>query len=273
MTISEWLMRASENTTVDGVCPSRLDAELILAHVLGVERTYLVAHDDQELSNDQQAKAGSFLDRRITGEPLAYIVGYREFYGRDFIVTPEVLIPRPESEQLVESAIGLITKPSAKIIDVGCGSGCLGISLALELSALQAEVTLSDISPAALDIAQANADKFNLELELIKSNLLNQFIDQKFDLIIANLPYVDPSWDFISGIDHEPKLALYAEAGGLELIFHLIEQIAKHQLLTNDGWLILESDPSQQNDIKTHLQRHNFKNIRQTGYATAAKLN
>ena len=249
MTISEWLKQTSAKI-------DRLDAELILTDFLQVaDRSYLAAHSNDELSDTNAIDAQA--TRRAEGEPLAYILGYREFYGRRFFVTPNVLIPRPETETIIDIAKKL--KPD-KILDVGTGSGCIAITLVLELPNTQ--VSAVDISDDALRIAQKNAAHHNAKVEFHKSNLLENYQPKPGTLIIANLPYVDAAWDWLDHktLDHEPSLALYAEQGGLELIYKLINQ-------TPAGCpLILEADPCQHEAIIKYAQKRNFTLVRQDGF-------
>lgn len=248
MTICEWLKQAANKI-------DRLDSELILADFLqAADRSYLVAHSDDELSDTNAVDAR--VARRAEGEPLAYILGYREFYGRRFFVTPDVLIPRPETETIIEIVKEL--KP-AKILDVGTGSGCIAVTCALETNA---KVSAVDISDDALRIAQKNAAHHNAKVEFHKSNLLENYQPEPGTLIIANLPYVDAAWDWLDHktLDHEPSLALYAEQGGLELIYRLIDQ-------TPAGCpLILEADPCQHEAIIEYAQKHNFSLVHQDGF-------
>ncbi len=237
MTISEWLQQ--ESTEI-----SRLDAELILTHFLDVsDRSYLVAHADEQLPNTQAID--SFAERRASGEPLAYILGYREFYGRRFFVTPDVLIPRPETETIID--IVKAQRPD-KILDVGTGSGCIAITLALELP--DARVSALDISNDALEIAQKNAAHHSAKVDFHKSNLLDNYQPEPGTLIIANLPYVDTNWDWLDhkSLDFEPSLALYAEQGGLELIYRLIDQAPANCKL------LLEAVPCQHEAIINYAQ-------------------
>lgn len=236
MNVSLWLKKAAQSVNL-------LDAELILAHFLGVERTFLHAHPDSELSEEIAQKANLALERRQKHGPLAYITGVKDFYGRQFIVTPDVLIPRPETEALIEVAKGF--KP-AKILDVGTGSGCIAITLAKELP--NAQITGVDISEKALKIAHKNAQNLQAKVEFCQSDLLNNLNNAKFNLIIANLPYVDPDWDWLSPeLQFEPKTALYAADGGLELIKKLIRQAPEH--LEQGGHLLLEADRIQHQKI------------------------
>lgn len=240
MNVSSWLKKAAI---------SRLDAELILANSLGKDRVFLHAHPEYELSEAEEKKADSALQRRKNHEPLAYILGYKEFYGRKFAVTPDVLIPRPETEAIINLVKEL--KPE-KILDVGTGSGCIAITLKLELP--ESDVFAVDISPKALPIARKNAEKLAVKINFQESDLLSK-VQGKYDLIVANLPYVDKKWDWLSPeLAFEPELALYAEDSGLYDIKHLISQAEAH--LTNSGALVLESDLSQHAKIKEFVENN-----------------
>lgn len=249
MRISEWLKQATDKI-------DRLDAELIATHVLGVsDRSYLVAHGDDELAGE--SAADSFVSRRMDGEPLAYILGYREFYGRRFFVTPDVLIPRPESETIIDMAKSL--RPE-KIVDVGTGSGCLAVTLALELP--DAKVVALDVSDEALSVAQKNAAHHSAKVEFHKSDLLSGFVPEDGSLIVANLPYVDANWDWLDRktLSYEPSLALYAEDGGLALIFRLVEQAPKNCTM------LIEADPSQHDRIVGFARRNGRKLQQKIGF-------
>lgn len=248
MTIAEWLKQATDKI-------DRLDAELILVDFLeAADRSYLVSHSDDKLSDTSTIDAR--VTRRAEGEPLAYILGHREFYGRRFFVTPDVLIPRSETETIIDIAKEL--KP-AKILDVGTGSGCIAITCALETNA---QVAAVDISNDALRIAQKNAAHHNAKVEFHKSNLLENYRPEPGTLIIANLPYVDAAWDWLDHktLGHEPSLALYAEQGGLELIYKLIDQTPA------DCPLILEADPCQHEAIIEYAQKHGLTLQKQDGF-------
>ena len=240
MNVSSWLKKAAI---------SRLDAELILANSLGKDRVFLHAHPDYELSETEEKQADSDLERRAKHEPLAYILGYKEFYGRNFIVSPDVLIPRPETEAIINLAKE--QKP-AKILDVGTGSGCIAITLKLELPV--SNVSAVDISPKALQIARQNAAKLGAEIAFSESDLLEK-VQGEYDLIVANLPYVDKNWDWLSPeLAYEPDLALYAEDSGLYDIKRLVRQAEAH--LTKQGVLMLESDLSQHGKIQDYIENN-----------------
>ena len=256
MSISDWLNESA--TIID-----RLDAELILVNLLRVgDRSYLVAHDDEALTRDQLEIANAQRDRRRSGEPLAYILGWREFYGRRFKVTRNVLIPRPETETIIDFTKKY--KPE-KILDVGTGSGCIAITCALEIP--KADVDAVDISPAALAIAQSNAKSLGAHVNFYKSDLLDDYALEPDTLIIANLPYVDENWSWINrqNLSFEPSLALYAEQGGLALIYELIRSI------NTRCRLLIEADPSQHDKIIEYAREFGFKKTSQKDYIISFK--
>lgn len=245
--IKDWLHEATIQLVGVGISSAKLDAEIILAHTLRKSRTYLHAHGEQQLEPRQYEIASARLDLRLDRTPIAYIIGHKEFYGRLFRVTPATLIPRPESEALItllkELAPKNLSLPGTspqKLVDVGTGSGCLGITAKLELPEL--EVTLLDISRHALSVAKRNATDLNAKVDIEQSDLLMSYPLQA-NFIVANLPYVDPSWERSPETNYEPELALFAPNDGLQLIFKLLRQISSH--LTTNGYVLLEADPRQ----------------------------
>ena len=251
LTVNDWLADATRQLVFNNVPSARLDAELLLAHTLRQPRTWLHGHGDDILEARMIEIANARLDLRIDRVPVAYIVGHKEFYGRRFKVTTATLIPRPESEALIEVLNGTLPKNESllserplRLVDVGTGSGILGITAKLEHPEL--DVTLADISRHALKVATTNATTLHAEVTALQSNLL---ADYPFvaDIIIANLPYVNPEWERSPETDHEPPLALFAEKNGLSLIFELLIQTKSK--LVNGGKLILEADPEQHPDI------------------------
>jgi release factor glutamine methyltransferase len=247
LTVSDWLADATQQLVFSNVPSARLDAELILAHTIKKPRTWLHGHGDEPLEARTKEIADARLDLRLDRVPVAYIIGHKEFYGRRFKVSTATLIPRPESEALIEllnAAVpnnhSLLPERALKVVDVGTGSGILGITAKLEHPEL--EVTLADISQHALQIATKNAATLQADVQTLKSNLLAQY-PFSADIIIANLPYVDPKWERSPETDHEPSLALFAEKHGLALIYELLTQTKDK--LANGGSLILEADPEQ----------------------------
>lgn len=252
---SDWLDCAKKSLQAVEIDSAQLDAELLLAHALNCDRTYLHAHSDQIFGQDKLDLANSVLDRRLNREPIAYITGSKEFYGRDFKVTKDTLIPRPESEQIIDSIKEIYQSKTEhyNFIDVGTGTGCLGISAKLEIP--NAEVTLIDISESALAIAKINSENLEASVNIIKNNLLGH-IDEKFDAIIANLPYVDKEWDCSPEIKFEPSLALFADNKGLYLIEKLLIQSIDR--LKPNGRIFIECDIRQHEDVISFATSNNY---------------
>ncbi len=270
MNISTWLTKATKRLKDIGIESNRLDAELILAETLRKSRTYLHAHLDEEIDPRRVDIAEARLELRLERVPLAYILGRKEFYGRDFLVNPNVLIPRPESEDLIESFLGLSASDISTdktLIDIGAGSGCLGITAKLERPNIS--VILSDINPQALIVAQKNAEELGASVRTQQQNLLTGQIEP-LDYIIANLPYVDKDWETSPEIKHEPESALFAENSGLSLILKLLPQTARY--LNRPGYLLLEADPSQHKEIITSAKEHGLEHQSTNGYCLAFVL-
>ena len=257
-TIHDWLIDAHRRLAALNIPSARLDAELILAHTLRKPRTWLHSHGDDTLDSRMREIAGARLDLRLDRVPVAYIIGHKEFYGRRFKVTTATLIPRPESETLIElidEALPknerLIKDRPLRLVDVGTGSGNLGITAKLEYPEL--DVTLIDISRHALNIADDNARAQHAEVETLQSDLLASY-PFIADIIVANLPYVNPEWERSPETNHEPASALFATNNGLKLIFDLLVQTKEKLAL--GGKLILEADPEQHDAIKKEAARH-----------------
>ena len=252
MNVSSWLAQAK--TTLKSA-----DSELILLNAINpsLDRSWLVTHGDFILSEAEAKKADEGLKRRAAGEPLAYILGYKDFYGREFIVDNSVLIPRPETEELIDLVLDL--KPQ-KVLDVGTGSGCIATTLALELP--QAKVMASDIHNP--DLAIENAKRLGANVDFVVSDLLDN-IDGNFDVIAANLPYVDKTWDWLDdSLKFEPDEALYADDGGLDLIKKLILQ-AKGRT----KYLVLEADTSQHPAIIDFATKNGLELVEDRNFAVS----
>lgn len=268
MTIEQWINQATDELQQAEISSARLDAELILGHTLRRPRTYLHAHKDEVLDDRQEDIANARIALRLDRTPVAYIIGHKEFYGRRFKTTPAALIPRPESESMIEllkstmpTTLPLI-KDSKKLIDVGTGTGCLGITAKLEWPEL--DVTLSDISQHALSLARQNAALLDATVHLHKGDLLHGYT-MPLDIILANLPYVDRSWEVSPEVHAEPDIALYANDNGLTLINQLIAQSA--HLLKPGGVIILESDERQHAQIIQKATRQGFAHASTEGLA------
>jgi release factor glutamine methyltransferase len=221
---------------------ARMNAELLLRFTLDCDRAYLYAHPERELTADEQSRYDAVLKERARGVPAQYITGHQEFWGMDLIVSPAVLIPRPETEHVVEAVLEIIgqdrTTP-VRIVDVGTGSGCIALALAKELPA--AEIEATDISAAALEVARANAVRHGLEsrVHFHEADLLAQL--KNLDFVVSNPPYVGESEEDEVQLEvrkFEPGAAVFAGATGLEVIGRLIPQ-AREKLKTG-GWLVIE---------------------------------
>lgn len=257
------LREATERLKAGSRGDARLDAETLLMHALGRERSYLYAHPELELSCSDVGRYSALLDRRTTGEPLQYITGHQQFWGLDLEVDPSVLIPRPETEHLVEAAIEVLrTKAAARVIDVGTGSGCIALALAREMP--QVEIEAVDISPQALTVARCNAQRLGLDrVNFAVSDLLEKFLAQgaQFDMVVSNPPYVgegEADKLQVEVREHEPHCALFGGEHGLDIYRRLIPQ-AK-QVLTPGGWLVMEIGFSQQDAILELLR--DWKEVR-----------
>lgn len=242
------------------------DARLLLAHVLGRNTAWLEAHREEVLDPATAARFAALVQRRAAGEPVAYLVGRREFYGRDFAVTPEVLIPRPETELLVELALEKLgdkvgSGGTARLLDLGTGSGCLAITLALELPGMQ--VTAVDVSPAALTIARRNAARLGAEVAFIESDWFAALPPQSFELIVANPPYVAADDPHLAQGDlrFEPAAALTDHADGLTAIRRIVAEAPRW--LAEGGWLFFEHGWDQGDAARELLSAAGFEAIEQ----------
>ena len=216
------------------------EARLLLGHVLDRPAVWLMAHDDEALDEEAVLRFASLVARRKGGEPVAYLLGYREFYGRVFAVSPAVLIPRPETELLVDLALAqeVGAGGTAKLLDLGTGSGCIAITLALEIPS--ARVSAVDASAAALSVARKNAERLEANLRLLRGDWFDSLAGERFDLIVANPPYVAEADAHLAAGDlrHEPRLALAGGDDGLDAIRRIVADAPAH--LAPGGRLLLE---------------------------------
>jgi release factor glutamine methyltransferase len=258
----------------EGSDTPRLDAEVLLGHVLGLTRAQIHAHPDQQLDAAGLDSYYELIERRRQHEPVAYILGYKEFYGLDFYVERRVLIPRPETELLVEKGleIGRAAPYPLTIADVGTGSGAIAISLAVHLP--QATIYALDASPKALEVAAINCCRHNVErrVHLLQGDLLSP-LPETVDLIVANLPYVSRAeWEQLPRaiVAYEPRSALDGGPDGLEAIRRLLAQARSHLKL--QATILLEIGATQGAAV-TDLARHSFDNpltgLRTSHFSTA----
>jgi release factor glutamine methyltransferase len=206
--------------------PEPREAALLLGRVLGWSEARLLAHPDSAVDGAAARRFADLLERRLRGEPVAYLFGEREFYGRAFLVDPRVLIPRPESEHLIERALALALPACPRILDLGTGSGCLAVTLALELA--RARVVATDRSPAALAVARTNARRLAAQVAFAGADLATALNLDRFDLVVANPPYVGRQEEAALSpevVEHEPASALFAAEGGLAIIRRLLTEL------------------------------------------------
>jgi release factor glutamine methyltransferase len=267
--LRQTLTSAVSQLTTAQVPSPRMNAELLLMFTLGCDRAFLYAHPERELSPEEQSRYHHALAERSRGVPAQYITRQQEFWGLDFLVTPAVLIPRPETEHLIETVLELASagrapdrrpsKPASpadrfRIADVGTGSGCIAVALAKELRS--AEVHASDISPAALEVARANASRHRLEdrIHFYQADLLQGAEEGGFDFVVSNPPYVGESEaDQVQREvrKFEPQKAVFAGPTGLEVIALLIPQA--RAALKPGGWLVTEISGALVDGVRSRL--------------------
>jgi len=237
MRIQTALQQAASLLEEAGIIAPRLTAEVLLCHVLGRERSYLYGHPEETLSETAWLHYGRHLHQRLQGKPTQYITGRQEFFGRPFLVTPAVLIPRPETEHVVETALR-VGRGARRILDVGCGSGALAVTLSVES---RAEVVATDISTAALHVAAENARRLGAGVQFIACDLASALAPGSVDLLVSNPPYVPQG--AADGLQREirewePPIAVFAGPTGLEIYQGLIREAAR--VLRPGGVVVFE---------------------------------
>jgi release factor glutamine methyltransferase len=252
MTILTALLQGTKLLEEETVSAPRLTAEVLLTHALQRERSYLYAHPEEELTEIAWIHYGRYLHERMKGKPTQYITGRQEFYGRDFRVTSDVLIPRPETEHLVEAAISRI-HPRDLVVDVGTGSGAIAISLALETAA---HISATDISTVALNVAHGNAQQLSAHVDFLACDLIDTIRDHSINVLVSNPPYV-PRTDHPSlqreVRDYEPHVALFGGPTGLEIYERLIVEASR--VLRPHGWLLLELGYNSLDPVRAMLEQ------------------
>jgi release factor glutamine methyltransferase len=259
MDISTALVQGAKLFEEERIGAPRLTAEVLLAYALHRDRTYLYSHPEHELSETEWLHYGRYLHERLKGKPTQYITKTQEFYGRPFHVTPEVLIPRPETEHVIQ--VALAVAKTGRFLDVGCGSGAIAVTLQLETGA---EVWATDISLAALKIAHGNATRLGARVSLLACDLDSAIGDRSIDVLASNPPYV-PSAE-LAGLsrevrDHEPHVALTSGPTGFEIYERLIA--GAHRVLRPGGHLVLELGYNS-SDRVLELLDGGFENIQLT---------
>lgn len=245
----------------------RLDAQLLLLHALGRhghDRAWLLTHDDKFLSHLQAETYASLVQRRLAGEPLAYLLGRQAFFGLDLYVDAHVLIPRADTETLVNWALEVVAEKTAlarmDILDLGTGSGAIALALAYSLQnrALRFSVTAVDASTAALSVASNNAKRLGLDVNFVSSDWFSH-VNGLFDLIVTNPPYVADNDPHLTALRHEPLCALTARDDGLADLHHIIDHAPAH--LLPGGWLLLEHGYNQADAVHDRLTQTGWKHV------------
>ncbi|MBS0578498.1 MAG: peptide chain release factor N(5)-glutamine methyltransferase [Proteobacteria bacterium] len=238
---------------------ARLDAQLLLAHVLGVERSRLLSHPEAPCSDEQVRLYQGLLERRAAGEPLAYLLGRREFWSLELAVSSAVLVPRPETELLVERALALGPTGAARVADLGTGSGAIALALASERP--QWQVTATDISAGALGVARANAVRLGLSrVNFRLGDWFGALSGETFDLVVSNPPYVGASDPALAQLQHEPQLALTPGPDAMASLRLLAGAAGGH--LAAGGWLLLEHGAEQGSQVRAALVLAGFRHVR-----------
>ncbi|HEX7813022.1 MAG TPA: peptide chain release factor N(5)-glutamine methyltransferase [Burkholderiales bacterium] len=243
-----------------GVEEARREVQVLLGHSLGVSRAWLTAHRDDSADAGIATRFRMLLKQRTVGQPVAYLTGRREFYGREFRVTPDVLIPRPDTETLVDAALGKLPKDAQRsVLDLGTGSGCIGVTLALERPA--ARVAAVEMSPSALRIAQENADTLGARIEFLQGTWLTPLTGRFFDLIVANPPYIAAGDPHLQRGDlrFEPAMALAAGEDGLVEIRRIVGDAPGY--LNPGGWLLFEHGFDQADACRDLLRDTGFGDL------------
>jgi release factor glutamine methyltransferase len=243
MKINDWLVVATDELTRTGIGTARLDCLVLLQDILAKDKSWVLAHPDHQLTPLQLHRLDTLIARRKVHEPLAFIRGRTEFYGRDFTITNDVLEPRPESETMIELLKSLHPSHGSRIVDVGTGSGALGITAALEIDGVSVE--LIDIDEAALAVACKNAVSYNLSLPIYKSDLLGATKDS--DIVLANLPYIPDDYHINEAALLEPHIAIFGGVDGLDLYRHLFPQARELHV----RYILTESLPFQHAALRT----------------------
>jgi release factor glutamine methyltransferase len=267
MTVQKTLVWAITKLQKTSPSPS-LDAEVLFSFTLKKQKEFLYTHSEYQLTKTQKKKLNNLINRRVKGEPIAYLTNTKEFHGLDFFVNKNVLIPRPETELLVEEVINKtlkqkIKKTKFKIADIGTGSGCIIISIAKSYKLKAISCYATDISKPALAVAKKNAKKHKVKIKFLYGNLLEPLKNKKIDIVVANLPYGWQQWKNntsaqTSGLKFEPQKALFAKENGLYLYHKFFEQIANRK--QKPELILGEFDPRQkigmQKSIKKHLPQY-----------------
>ncbi len=237
----------------------RLEADLLLARAIDMPRSYLFAHPEDELDDGALERLMHDVERRLAGEPLAYITGSKEFWSLDLMVTPATLVPRPETERLVELVLSETAHDApVRILDLGTGSGAIALALARERRI--AEVTATDVSRAALEVARQNARALEIDnVRFLEGSWIEPVSDEQFDIVVSNPPYVAAGDKALEKLEREPRSALVAEDGGLACILELARVVP--EVLADDGLFFVEHGAAQAQAVENLLHDAGWRAI------------
>ncbi|MBQ2267116.1 MAG: peptide chain release factor N(5)-glutamine methyltransferase [Succinivibrio sp.] len=258
MQIREALQQAKQILKAAAIDTASLDANLLLSHVTSLSKVMLIAHDEDELSKEQEDKFFSLINKRKSGYPIAYILGYKEFFGLRLKVTEDTLIPRPDTETLVEKALAF--NPQGKVLDLGTGTGAIILALKSELKS-SIDAYAVDLSKKALEVASFNSQKLNLPVTFIQSNWFSKLGDLKFSMIVSNPPYIQKDDIHLTqtSLPFEPIQALTSEEDGLLDIKLICKEAKKH--LENGAPLLIEHGFNQGEKVRAIFTEQGYKNV------------
>ena len=254
MNAGSWLTQATKKLQTADIASARLDALILLEDSVGKDRSHLIAHPEIELSASQLKTLDLQIKRRVKHEPLAYIRGRTEFYGRTFLVGSDVLEPRPESETMIDLLKALSLPKRLTILDLGTGCGAIGITAKLELPDFS--VITTDIDPACLTITKKNATTHRADVQIYKSDLMDG-IGSDVDVVLANLPYVPDSWQINQAAMMEPRIAIFGGPDGLDLYRRFFEQLSR--LDHKPSYVFTESLPPQHGELQKVAESYGYK--------------
>lgn len=258
MQIREALQQAKQILKAAAIDTASLDANLLLSHVTSLSKVMLIAHDEDELSKEQEDKFFSLINKRKTGYPIAYILGYKEFFRLRLKVTEDTLIPRPDTETLVEKALAF--NPQGKVLDLGTGTGAIILALKSELKS-SIDAYAVDLSKKALEVASFNSQKLNLPVTFIQSNWFSKLGDLKFSMIVSNPPYIQKDDIHLTqtSLPFEPIQALTSDDDGLLDIKLICKEAKKH--LENGAPLLIEHGFNQGEKVRAIFTEQGYKNV------------
>lgn len=264
MTIADWLRQAAQafaertGWRAAGVDASpRREAEWLLAEALGHDLAWLLTWPERDLVEAEQARADDWLQRRLAGEPLAYLTGVQPFWTLSLRVTPATLIPRPDTERLVELALARLPHAPCRVLDLGTGSGAIALALASERP--QAEITACDRSEAALAVACGNGDALGVRVRWLQGDWFAPVAGERFDLVVSNPPYICANDEHLAALVYEPLMALVAADAGLADLRQLVRDAPRH--LVSGGWLMLEHGYDQGRAMRALLRAQGFSDV------------